>query len=61
MIYVLYQPDAPGSNSGAIVQVGRGATVKLEALPLPAIEVPEFRNDYGTAFQVVDGQVVPKA
>jgi len=60
MIYVLYQPDAEGSRSGPIVQVGRGATVNLSALHLPAVEVSEYRSDYGTAFHVVDGKVVPK-
>jgi|GEM_PF-1830854 len=60
MIYVSYQPTPPGSLSGPIVQVQRCARIAPEKLSLPVVEVPEWRDDYGTAYRVVDGQVVAK-
>ena len=61
MIYVSYQPTTPGGNSGPIVQVQRCARIVPEKLSLPIVEVSEMRDDYGTAYEVVDGAVVPKA
>lgn len=60
MIYVSYQPDAPGSQSGRIVQVQRCAKIAPEKLSLPIVEVSEMRDDYGTAYEVVNGKVVAK-
>jgi hypothetical protein len=59
-VYVSYQPDAPGSASGAIVQFTRGATVNPAMLPWPSVEDPDGPRDY-KQFKVVDGQIVPKA
>ncbi|MCR6657974.1 MAG: hypothetical protein NVV72_01020 [Asticcacaulis sp.] len=59
MIYVCYQPDAPGSTSGPIVQFTSGATVNPVMLPWPSVEDPDGPRDY-KSFKVVDGQIVPK-
>lgn len=59
-IYVSFQPVTEGGNSGPIVQVMRNPDLKPELLSLPVVAVEEWRDDYGAAFEVVDGAVVPK-
>ena len=59
MIYVCYQPDAPGSTSGHIVQFTGGDTVNPIMLPWPSVEDPDGPRDY-KQFKVVDGQIVAK-
>lgn len=59
MIYVCYQPEAEGSQSGPIVQFARGKGIKPELLPWPSVEDPDGPRDY-KQFKVVDGQIVAK-